>query len=118
MTVERRVADSPDPLRLGGVAHVLREQLQPLLHSEVRATVLGHVQRGGVPTPFDRVLATQFGNQAAQLLMAGQVNRMVTLQAGVLGSLPLADVAHQHRNVPLDHPLLQAARQIGVSLGD
>ena len=118
MTVERRVADSPDPLRLGGVAHVLREQLQPLLHSEVRATVLGHVQRGGVPTPFDRVLATQFGNQAAQLLMAGQVNRMVTLQAGVLGSVPLADVAHQHRNVPLDHPLLQAARQIGVSLGD
>ena len=118
MTVQRRIADSPDPVRLGGVANVLREQLQPLLHSEVRATVLGHVQRGGSPTPFDRVLATQFGNQAAQLVMAGRFNRMVTLQGGQLGCVDLASVAHQHRQVPLNHPLLQAARQIGVFLGD
>lgn len=118
LTVERRLADSPDPIRLGGVANVLREQLQPLLHSEVRATVLGHVQRGGSPTPFDRVLATQFGNQAAQLVMAGRFNRMVTLQNGQLGCIALADVAHQHSNVPLDHPLVQAARQIGVSFGE
>ena len=90
MTVERRVADSRDPVRLGGVGHALREQLQPLLESEVRATVLGHVQRGGTPTPFDRVLATQFGNEAAQLVMAGQFNRMVTLQGERLASLPLA----------------------------
>jgi 6-phosphofructokinase 1 len=118
LTVERRLADSPDPIRLGGVAHALREQLQPLLHSEVRATVLGHVQRGGSPTPFDRVLATQFGNQAAQLVMAGRHDRMVTLQQGRLGCIALADVAHQHRSVPLDHPLLQTARQIGVALGE
>ncbi len=118
LTVERRIADSPDPIRLGGVAHALREQLQPLLHSEVRATVLGHVQRGGSPTPFDRVLATQFGNQAAQLVIHGQFNRMVTLQQGRLDSIALAEVAHQHRKVPLDHPLLQTARQIGVSLGE
>ncbi|WP_101050311.1 6-phosphofructokinase [Macromonas nakdongensis] len=118
LTVERRLADSPDPIRLGGVAHVLREQLQPRLRSEVRATVLGHVQRGGVPTPFDRVLATQFGNRAAQLVMDGRFNRMVTMQGGELGCIALADVAHQNRRVPLDHPLLQAARQIGVALGD
>lgn len=118
LTVERRIADSPDPIRLGGVAQALREQLQPLLHSEVRATVLGHIQRGGSPTPFDRVLATQFGNQAAQLVMRREFNRMVTFQQGRLGSIPLAEVAHQHRNVPLDHPLLQTARQIGVSLGE
>lgn len=118
LTVERRLADSPDPIRLGGVAHALREQLQPLLRSEVRATVLGHVQRGGSPTPFDRVLATQFGNQAAQLVMAGRHDRMVTLQQGQLGCIALADVAHQHRSVPLDHPLLQTARQIGVALGE
>ena len=118
LTVERQIADSPDPLRLGGVAHVLREQLQPLLRSEVRATVLGHVQRGGSPTPFDRVLATQFGNQAAQLVMAGEFNRMVTLQDGRLSSVALAEVAHQIRQVPLNHTLLRAARQIGVSLGE
>jgi 6-phosphofructokinase 1 len=118
LTVERRLADSPDPLRLGGVAHALRKQLQPRLTSEVRATVLGHIQRGGAPTPFDRVLATQFGNLAAQLVMRREFNRMVTLEQGRLGSIPLAEVAHQHRNVPLDHPLLQTARQIGVSLGE
>ena len=112
------MADSPDPIRLGGVAHALREQLQPLMRSEVRSTVLGHVQRGGSPTPFDRVLATQYGNQAAQLVMQGRFNRMVTLQRGQLGSIALADVAHRHRQVPLDHPLLLTARQIGVSLGD
>lgn len=117
MTIERQVAGAPDPIRLGGVAHVLRERLQPLVRSEVRATVLGHVQRGGSPTAFDRVLATQFGNQAAQLLINGHLNRMVTLQRGTLDSIPLADVAHQQRRVPLDHPLLETARQIGVSLG-
>jgi phosphofructokinase-like protein len=117
-TVQQRIADSPDPIRLGGVAHVLREQLQPRLDSEVRATVLGHVQRGGSPTPFDRVLATQFGNEAAQLIMQGQYNRMVTLHGGRLGHVALADVVHGTRTVPLNHPLLRAARQIGVSLGD
>ena len=118
LTVERRVAEAPDPIRLGGVAHVLRERLQPLVHSEVRATVLGHVQRGGSPTAFDRVLATQFGNQAAQLLMAGRFNRMVTLQRGSMDSITLADVAHQQRRVPMEHTLLQTAREIGVSFGE
>jgi len=117
LTVAETLADRPQPLRLGGVGHALREQLQPRLHSEVRTTVLGHVQRGGTPTPFDRVLATQYGNQAAQLVMHRHFNRMVTLQGGQLGSIALAEVAQNHRSVPLDHPLLQAARQIGVSLG-
>lgn len=103
--------------RLGGVAHVLREQLQGRLNSEVRATVLGHLQRGGSPTAFDRVLATRFGHHAAQLLRAGRFNHMVTLQGGELGSVPLAEVAHRQRSVPLDHPLLVTAREIGVSLG-
>ncbi len=117
-TVQAWLADSPDPVRLGGVAHALRAALQPQLDCEVRATVLGHVQRGGAPTPFDRVLATQFGNEAAQLVMRGDFNRMVTLRDGRLGSLPLAEVVHGTRLVPLDHPLLRTARQIGVSLGE
>jgi ATP-dependent phosphofructokinase / diphosphate-dependent phosphofructokinase len=118
MTIERLLPASPDPVRLGGVGHVLREMLQPKLQSEVRATVLGHVQRGGMPTPFDRVLATQFGAQAAQLVLRGEFNRMVTLQGGQLSSLPLAQVAARNRCVPADHPLLNVARQIGVSLGE
>ena len=117
MTVAERIEASPDPLRLGGVAHVLRQQLQSRVASEVRATVLGHVQRGGAPTPFDRVLATQFGTQAATMVCRGEFGRMVTVQGGVPGSVALADVAGRNRTVPLDHPLLTSARQIGVCLG-
>jgi 6-phosphofructokinase 1 len=117
MTVAERIAGSPDPVRLGGVAHALRHQLEPLVASEVRATVLGHVQRGGSPTPFDRVLATQFGTRAAAMVRSGEFNRMVTLQGGALGSVALADVAGRNRCVPMDHPLLASARQIGVCLG-
>jgi 6-phosphofructokinase 1 len=117
MTVAERIADSPDPVRLGGVAHVLRHQLEPLVASEVRATVLGHVQRGGPPTPFDRVLALQFGTHAATLVERGEFGRMVRLQAGELSSIELAEVAGRNRTVPSDHPLLASARHIGVFLG-
>ncbi len=117
MTVQATLADSPDPVRLGGVGHWLQQQLQPLVQSEVRTTLLGHVQRGGSPTAFDRVLATRFGWHAAQLLRAGQTGRMVALQGDVCVSVPLADVAGRNRTVPPDHALLQAARGIGVSLG-
>ncbi|WP_028601310.1 6-phosphofructokinase [Ottowia thiooxydans] len=118
MTVERTIENSPDPIRLGGVAYHLRTLLEPHLRSEVRATVLGHVQRGGAPTPFDRVLATQFGNHAAQMVEAGQFNRMVTFERGAMSSVSLAEVADRTRQVPLDHPLLQTAREIGVCLGE
>jgi ATP-dependent phosphofructokinase / diphosphate-dependent phosphofructokinase len=117
-TLRATVPGSPDPLRLGGVAHALQSQLQPLLQSEVRATVLGHTQRGGSPTAFDRVLATRFGFHAAQLLKAGDFGRMVTLQADTCQSVSLAEVAGHNRTVPPDHPLLQAARGLGVCLGD
>ncbi len=123
LTVDRTVADSPDPLRLGGVGHVLRAQLEPRLaalgvKSDVRTTVLGHVQRGGSPTPFDRVLATRYGHAAAQAILRGEFHRMVALQQGDLVTVPLADVAGRNRTVPPDHPLVRCARDIGVCLGD
>lgn len=118
MTVGQIQPDSFDPIRLGGIAHVLREQLQPHLQSEVRATVLGHVQRGGSPTAFDRVLATQFGHAAAELVAQGGFNRLVTLSRNQLDSVPLSEVAGRVRTVPPDHPLLQTAWATGVSTGD
>jgi phosphofructokinase-like protein len=117
LTVQATVADSPDPLRLGGVGHWLQQQLEPHLQSEVRTTLLGHVQRGGSPTPFDRVLATRFGYHAAQLVTAQQFGRMVTLQGDVCSSVAIAEVAGRNRTVPPDHELLRAARGLGVSLG-
>ena len=114
MTVAATLADSPDPLRLGGIGHVLQQQLQPLVQSEVRSTLLGHTQRGGTPTAFDRVLATRFGFEAAQLLRAGRFGRMVALQGDTCTSVPISEVAGRNRRVPADHPLLEAARAIGV----
>lgn len=118
LTVRERIAGSPDPVRLGGIGHVLRAQLQPLLASEVRTTVLGHVQRGGDPTPFDRVLATRFGHHAAELVLAGRFGEMVTLDGARLASVPIARVANVQRTVTLDHELVTMARDIGVCLGD
>lgn len=117
LTVRERVEYSPDPIRLGGVGHALRERLQPHLKSEVRTTVLGHVQRGGDPTPFDRVLATRYGHHAAELVLQGQFGQMVTLQKGQIASVPIADVANTQRTVPLDSPMLTMARDIGICLG-
>ncbi|EHR72634.1 6-phosphofructokinase [Burkholderiales bacterium JOSHI_001] len=110
-------AASGGATRLGGVGPWLQSQLQPRLESEVRATLLGHVQRGGTPTAFDRVLATRFGFHAAQLVGAGRFGRMVTLQGSDCTSVPIADVAGRNRLVPPDHPLLAAARALGVGLG-
>ena len=107
----------PDVHRLGGVGNVLQQRLQPLVRSEVRTTVLGHTQRGGSPTAFDRVLATRFGYHAAQLVRGGRFGRMVALQGDVCLSVSLDEVAGRSRRVPLEHPLLQAARGIGIGLG-
>jgi phosphofructokinase-like protein len=118
LTVRERIEYSPDPIRLGGVAHVLRERLQPHLRSEVRATVLGHVQRGGDPTAFDRVLASRFGHHAAQLVLQQAYGRMVTLHEGRVDSVEIAEVANSQRSVPLNHGLVTMARDIGICLGD
>ena len=117
LTVAQTITDSPDPLRLGGVGAVLAQQLQPRLQSEVRATLLGHVQRGGAPTPFDRVLATRFGWAAAELLRQRRYGVMVALQGDTVTQVALAEVAGKNRTVPSDHPLLAAAEGLGISLG-
>ncbi|HUU84648.1 MAG TPA: ATP-dependent 6-phosphofructokinase [Phycisphaerae bacterium] len=118
VVVDRVVRDSPDPIRLGGISQVLCEQIGHSTHLECRATILGHVQRGGTPCPYDRVLGTQFGHQAVKLLMAGQYDCLVVMQNGRLTSVPLAEVAGKQRTVPPDHPLIAAARATGSCFGD
>lgn len=118
VTVQAREEGRPEPVRLGGVADVLVAQLGPLLSSEVRATILGHVQRGGAPTAGDRVLGSLIGNAAADLVREGAWGRMVSFEQGRIGHVPLTEVAGRTRTVPADHPLLQCARRIGVSFGE
>ena len=115
--VRARIADSPDPIRLGGAGLALQHHLERLLGSEVRSALLGHVQRGGAPTPYDRVLATRFGYHAAELLRTGRYGRMVALQGDVVTSVPIADVAGRSRTVPVDDALVKTAQGIGVMLG-
>ena len=111
------IEDSPEPQRLGGIAALLAQQLQPQLRSEVRAVTLGHVQRGGSPTATDRVLGTHYGTAAALLVRDNAWSEMVTWTHGRIGRAPLASVAGRSRPVASDEPLLQCARALAVSLG-
>ncbi|MCO6437956.1 MAG: 6-phosphofructokinase [Phycisphaerae bacterium] len=118
VVVDRIVRESPDPIRLGGVSMVLAAQIAERTGLECRATILGHVQRGGTPTAFDRVLATQYGFRAMELAMEGSFQHMVAMQGGKLTSVPIADVANRQRLVPLDDPVLRACRATGASFGE
>jgi 6-phosphofructokinase 1 len=88
------------------------------LGMETRVTVLGHLQRGGLPTPYDRILATRFGTHAAEMLAEGVYNHMVCLKGADVTSVPLEDVAGKLKLVPPDHPLIRAARRVGTNFGD
>ena len=117
VVVRERVEGRPEPVRLGGIGEQLVAMLQPRLRSEVRAVLLGHVQRGGPPTSADRVLATRYGVAAADLVCARAWGRLITLENDRMGSVPLSAIAGRRRPVPPDHPLLACARETGVSLG-
>ncbi len=117
MVVAKRVEDSPDPIRLGGIGRFLEAELRTRVQSEVRTTILGHMQRGGTPTAYDRNLATCFGAYAAAMVAGGQFGRMVALQDGHFTSVDLASVANRTRTVPLDAPMVATALAVGTSFG-
>lgn len=100
------------------MASRLARQLQELTGVEARVTSLGHVQRGGVPSAFDRALCTLLGAKAADLLAEGTYNVMVAYRNGVCVPVPLKDVVGQRKPVPLDHPMIDAARKIDTCFGD
>ncbi len=93
-------------------------QLQEATGLEARVTILGHVQRGGTPSTMDRILATQLGTAAADLVAAGTTGVMVAMRDGRSVTVPLEEVAGKRKTVPLDHPWIESARRLGVCLGD
>jgi 6-phosphofructokinase 1 len=117
MVVAKKIANSPDPIRLGGVANVLAAKISERTGLECRAVVLGHIQRGGTPTSFDRVLATSYGNLAIELLMKGITGHLVVLRDGKLSSTPLSQVAGKIKTVPRNHPLIKTALAVGTYFG-
>jgi 6-phosphofructokinase len=104
--------------RLGGIGIRCAAQLSDLTGKETRYVVLGHLQRGGSPTAFDRTLATRFGGKAVELLMKGQFGKMVANHPPDLVPVPLGEVVGKTKTVPLDYDLLLTARALGVSFGD
>jgi 6-phosphofructokinase 1 len=115
--VRERVDKTSDSVRLGGIGRVLADDLEDRLESEVRTTILGHMQRGGTPTAYDRNLSTAFGARAANLIAEENYGLMVALQNGAFTTVPLSEVAGQTRTVPLDSPLIASALDVGTSFG-
>jgi phosphofructokinase-like protein len=118
VVVKRLVKESLDPVRLGGIGFLLGEQVERHTGLETRTVVMGHLLRGGTPTAYDRVLATQLGTRAVSLIRKGVFGRMVGIQKGSLVHIPLEKVATGPKKVPLEHPLLGASRAVGTCFGD
>jgi 6-phosphofructokinase 1 len=104
--------------RLGGIGATVAAQLETLTGKETRYVVLGHLQRGGAPTSFDRILATRFGARAVELLLEKQFGMMVAFHPPDIVAVPLEKIVGRTRNVPLDFDVVRTARAMGISLGD
>jgi len=118
VTIRRVVKESTIAVRLGGIGFVLGEQIENMTGLITRAVVLGHLQRGGSPTPFDRVLATRLGAKAMDLIADGDFGHMVGVRGSRLVKVPLTKVAQGPRNVSKNEPLIAVARSVGTSFGD
>jgi len=118
LTVSKIVADSPDPIRLGGIAQHLADEIETATGVESRATILGHIQRGGSPSAQDRILSTGFGYKAAELALNGEWGKMAALKCGQFIGVNISDAISNLRCVPSDHELIVAARAIGTCFGD
>ncbi len=105
-------------VRLGGVGGIVAAEIAKRLGREVRAIVLGHLQRGGTPTPFDRVLATEFGAHAVRLVHEGRFGRMVCYRPPDIASVPIAEAIACLSCVDPSSSAVQAARALGIGFGD
>ena len=104
--------------RLGGIAERLAQQIQEKTGKECRSLVLGHLQRGGMPTGYDRLLATRFGGAAVQAVEDGKWGHMVALQSPNIVTVPIEEALRQPNKVDLGHDLVRTARRLGISFGD
>jgi len=104
--------------RLGGIAERLGHEIQRLTGKETRSLVLGHLQRGGSPTGYDRLLATRFGAAAVQAVADKKWGHMVALQSPHLVTVPIDEVLRENKRVDPNHDIVQTARMIGISFGD
>jgi ATP-dependent phosphofructokinase / diphosphate-dependent phosphofructokinase len=104
--------------RLGGIAYQVASDIQQHIDLEIRVTVLGHIQRGGSPVAFDRILATRFGKAAADLVARKKYGEMVAVRSDQIVSVPIRDAVSRPKYVDPDGQVVETARSVGVSFGD
>lgn len=104
--------------RGGPVGNLIGDAIALISHKEVRVSVLGHIQRGGSPSPYDRVLATRFGVAAVELVASGQFGKMVALRADSIVAVDVAKAIGHLKFVQPDGELVRTARSVGIGFGD
>jgi 6-phosphofructokinase 1 len=103
---------------LGGVGEWVADQIRQRLKKDTRSLVLGHLQRGGSPTTFDRLLALRFGTAAVRLAEQGVFDHMVALASSTMTAVPIAEAIRHRKKVDLESDKVRTARDIGICLGD
>jgi 6-phosphofructokinase 1 len=103
---------------LGGIGEKVAEEIRQCAGKDTRTMVLGHLQRGGSPTTFDRLLALRFGAAAVRMAEKKEFDQMVSLVNGEMAAVPLAEAIKQKKKVPLGNDKIMTAREIGICLGD
>jgi ATP-dependent phosphofructokinase / diphosphate-dependent phosphofructokinase len=117
VVVAREVADPHDPIRLGGISQYVGNKIEDMTGCETRYTILGHVQRGGSPTPFDRILATRFGHHAVKAAVEGKFGHLIGVRGKEIKTTPISEAIAVPRRVNPESDLVQTAQALGTSFG-
>jgi phosphofructokinase-like protein len=118
LVIQKLVPESHDPIRLGGIGNQLAQQIEKLSNIETRVTVLGHLQRGGSPIPYDRILSVRYGVAAVEALVNGEYGTMVSLQGQNIITVPIQEAIKEQKKVNPQSGMVEAARAIDISFGD
>ena len=118
MVIKGKDKKRTDPVRLGGIAELVANQIEKNTERETRVTVLGHLQRGGSPTPFDRILATKFGAFAIELASEKKFGRMVALKGTEIKNVKIEDAIARQKLVQPNNQAVKAAKAVGISFGE
>ncbi|MCX5687420.1 MAG: ATP-dependent 6-phosphofructokinase [Candidatus Omnitrophica bacterium] len=117
MVVRKMIKDSTDPIRLGGIGSKIADDIEKITGLETRVTVLGHLQRGGEPSPFDRILATRFGTESCELASNGDFGKVVVLKSNQIKAVDLKKAVGDIKRVSLKDPVIKSAMAVGTSFG-
>jgi len=117
LVVARQVNDASDPIRLGGIAARVGNQIEDMTGIESRYTILGHVQRGGSPTPYDRILATRFGYHAVVAAVNKEFGCLVGLRGNEIKTTPIKEAIAEPRRVDPESDLVKTAMAVGTCFG-